>query len=347
MRFDFPLFPEQASTLASKVDAIYFFALAVSALSSLLIALFIFFFFVKFRRKRAGEVGAPIHGSMVLEVAWSIIPFVVSMILFGWGAKVFFEATNVPPDAVEYWATGKQWMWKFQHPEGQREINTLHIPVGEKIKLVMTSEDVIHSFFVPAFRVKQDVLPGVYTTVWFEATKPGTYHIFCAEYCGAEHSLMTGSVTVMEPDDYQAWLDDAGPVGAPSELGSALFEQYICNTCHFDDDSGRGPSLIGIYGQEVQLADGSTLVRDDNYLRQSILQPAAHVAAGYQQIMPTYQGQISEVGVLQLISYIKSLSDPVEGEDAAAAGTEGEVAGAVDATAGTDSEEATGPVAGE
>ena len=328
MRFDFPLFPEQASTLASKVDAIYFFALAVSALSSLLIAIFIFFFFVKYRRKRAGEVGAPIHGSMLLELAWSMIPFVVTMFLFGWGAKVFLEARSVPPDAVEYWATGKQWMWKFQHPEGQREINTLHVPVGEKIKMVMTSEDVIHSLFIPAFRVKQDVLPGVYTTLWFEATKTGTYHIFCAEYCGAEHSLMKGSVTVMEPEDYQVWLDGAGPVGAPGDLGKALFEQYICSTCHFEDGSGRGPSLVGIHGQEVQFADGGTVVRDDNYIRESIMNPGQHVVAGYQQIMPTYQGQISEVGVLQLLSYIKSLGGEPASEPVAA----GETTSVSDAT---------------
>lgn len=318
---DIPLFPEQASTMASKVDDIYFFALAVSAASSLLIALFIFFFFVKYRRRRAGDVGVPIHGSIPLEIAWSMIPFVVSMILFVWGGIVFFDIKNVPEDAVEYWVTGKQWMWKIQHPEGQREINTLHVPVGQKIKLKMTSEDVIHSFFVPAFRVKQDVVPGVYTEMWFEATKTGTYHLFCTEYCGAEHAYMIGSVIVMEPEEYQAWLDGAGPAGAPEELGEGLFAQYICNTCHYDDGSGRGPSLLGIYGQEVQLADGRTVVRDDEYLRSSILRPSDHIVSGYQQLMPTYQGQISEVGVLQLISYIKSLSDPTATEDGEA-GTE-------------------------
>lgn len=320
MRLSFPLFPEQASTLASKVDSLYFFSLAISAFFSILIAVVILALFVKFRRRRIDEVGAPIHGSLLLEVAWSIIPFIIAMVLFAWGAVVYFDAYTVPGDTTEYFATGKQWMWKFQHPEGQREINTLHIPVGERISLKMTSEDVIHSFYVPAFRVKQDVLPGRYSTVWFEATKTGTYHLFCAEYCGSEHSLMKGSVVVMEPDDYQAWLDDAGPVAAPEELGEALFDQYICSTCHMDDDSGRGPSLHGIYGQEALLADGRRVIRDDDYLRESILRPATHIVNGYPQIMPTFQGQISEVGVLQLISYIKSLGEDAEASTAAVEG---------------------------
>ena len=312
------MFPEQASNFASQVDALYGFALAISAFFSLLIALVIFVFFIKYRRREAGEVGSQVHGSMVLEVVWSIIPLVITMVLFVWGAVIFIDMRTIPEDAVEYFATGKQWMWKFQHPEGQREINTLHIPVGETIKLTMTSEDVIHSFFVPAFRVKQDVLPGRYTTVWFEANKAGTYHLFCTEYCGSHHSQMIGSVTVMEPDDYQAWLSGGGPVTAAKDLGEQLFEQYICNTCHFEDDSGRGPSLIGIYGKEVKFTDGTTRIRDDDYLRESIMMPAASVVEGYLQIMPTYQGQLSEVSLLQLLSYVKSLSGAPEDEEPAA-----------------------------
>ncbi len=313
------MFPEQASNFASKVDALYIFSLAVSAFFSLLIALVIFVFFIKYRRREEGEVGSQVHGSMVLEVVWSIIPLVITMVLFVWGAVIFIEMKTVPEDATEYFATAKQWMWKFQHPEGQREINALHIPVGETIKITMTSEDVIHSFFVPAFRVKQDVVPGRYTTVWFEANKAGTYHLFCTEYCGSHHSQMIGWVTVMEPDDYQAWLSAAGGAAtAPRDLGEQLFEQYICNTCHFEDGSGRGPSLVGIYGQEAKFTDGSTRVRDDDYLRESIMNPAADVVEGYLQIMPTYQGQLSEVSLLQLLSYVKSLSDAPAGEPAAA-----------------------------
>ena len=275
MRLDFPLFPEQASTLATKVDALYFFALAISAFFSLLIALAIFVFFIKFRRRRAGEVGSESHGPMILEVIWSIIPLIITMVMFAWGAVVFFQLTTVPADATEYFATGKQWMWKFQHPEGQREINQLHVPVGERIKLTMTSEDVIHSFFVPAFRVKQDVLPGRYTTVWFEATKVGTYHLFCAEYCGAEHSRMIGSVVVMERDEYETWLASTGPATAPEKLGQALFEQYACGSCHGEQSTVQGPTLAGIYGREVALDNialskrcfGDALIVNDSYKR--------------------------------------------------------------------------------
>lgn len=318
---DIPLFPEQASTLASDVDSLFLFSLAVSAFFSLLIAVFIFIFFVRYRRKHAGEVGARIHGSMTLEIIWSVIPLVIALVLFGWGAKVYIHANTPPADAIEYWATAKQWMWKFQHPEGQREINSLHVPVGERIRLTMTSEDVIHSFFVPAFRVKQDVLPGRYTSVWFEATKTGTFHLFCAEYCGAEHSHMIGSVTVMPRDAYEAWISGLGPPASPEDLGKALFEQYICDTCHEDGGrsaTGRGPMLAGIYGQQAILTDGRTITVDDDYLRSSILRPNEHVVQGYLRIMPTYQGQIGEEGVLQLISYIKSL-----GGESNAAGADG------------------------
>ncbi len=308
--FDFPIFPEQASTLASSVDALYFFALAISAFFSLLIAVVLFIFFVKYRRQRTGEVGEPIHGSLALEVTWSIIPLIITMVLFGWGAKVFLEIVTPPENAREYFATGKQWMWKIQHPEGNREINELHVPTGVPIKMTLTSEDVIHSFYIPAFRVKRDVLPGRYTTLWFEATKPGTYHLFCAEYCGAEHSQMIGKVVVMEPDDYQTWLA-GGKAKSPIAAGEELFAQYACTTCHLEKGSGRGPWLGGIAGETVALVGGGSAVRDDNYLRESIMLPTAKLVAGYDPLMPTFQGQISEEGVMQLIAYIKSLdSEP-------------------------------------
>lgn len=305
--FDFPLFPESASTVAGEVDAIYFFALAVSAFSSLLIAAFIFFFFVKYRRRSHSEAGQQIRGSVLLEIVWSVIPLAITMVLCAWGIKVYWNLVTPPEDAVEYYATAKQWMWKFQHPEGPREINSLHVPMGQKIKMLMTSEDVIHSFSVPAFRVKQDVLPGRYTEVWFEATKPGTYHLFCTEYCGAEHSKMIGSVTVMEPDAYQAWLAGGPASLTPVASGEELFTKYACNTCHEDQGSGRGPTLDGIYGQPVALAGGRTMVRDDSYLRESILNPGAKLVAGYPLLMPTFQGQIGEEGVQHLVAYIKSL----------------------------------------
>ncbi len=318
--FDMPIFPEAASTIAGEVDALYFFALAVSAFFSLLIAVVIFYFFMKYRRREAREVGISSHGSMLLEVTWSVIPLIIVMFLFAWGAKVFMDIRTVPDNAREYFATGKQWMWKIQHPEGHREINQLHIPAGVPIKMTMTSEDVIHSFFIPAFRVKQDVLPGRYTTLWFEATKPGTYHLFCTEYCGAEHSMMIGSVTVMSPDEYQDWL--AGEMAGlpPAQAGEQIFEQYVCNSCHMSDGSGRGPTLDGIYGKEVLMADGKTAMVDDDYLRESILRPHAKTVAGYEQLMPTYQGQINETGIMQLIAYIKTLTDSGEAGETAAPG---------------------------
>ena len=324
MTSDFPLFPDSASTFAGKVDALYYFALAVSAFFSLLIAVLILFFFIKFARKQDGpQVGEKIHGSMPLEIIWSGIPLVITMVMFVWGAAVFYEKSTMPEDAEEFLATGKQWMWKFQHPEGHREINTLHVPVGKKIRLTMTSEDVIHSLFIPAFRIKQDVLPGRYTALWFEATKPGTYHLFCAEYCGSEHSRMIGSVYVMEQDAYQDWLAGGRSALSPAESGEALFTQYACNTCHERQGTGRGPSLFGIAGQPVTVAGGRTVVRDDTYLRESITNPGAKIVAGYQLLMPTYQGQISEEGILHLIAYIKSLSGPEAPPEPAAVAGEG------------------------
>lgn len=326
---DFPLFPESASTFAPMVDHLYFFSLAITAFFTLLIFGGVIFLFVKYRRTHEDEVGDPIHGSLFLEILWSVVPFLITMVLFGWGAWVFYHGMTVPENAREYLVTGKQWMWKIQHPEGHREINALHVPVGETIKLTMTSEDVIHSFFIPAFRVKQDVLPGRYTQLWFEATKAGEYHLFCTEYCGAEHSQMIGTVTVMEPAEYQQWMEGGIVGSSPVASGSELFQQYACNTCHEKNDSGRGPSLYDLTDDDVQLAGGDSAPRDDNYLRESILRPASKLVAGYPNLMPTYQGQISEEGVSHLIAYIKTLDSDAVGEvdasaeiDHGAAGTE-------------------------
>jgi len=236
-----------------------------------------------------------------------VIPFLILMVMFAWGAKVFFVAFRPPSDAEEYFVVAKQWMWKFQHPQGKREINDLHVPVGQPIKLTMTSEDVIHSFFVPAFRVKADVIPGRYTTVWFEATKPGAYRLHCTEYCGAEHSLMGGTVYVMEPQAYEAWLAEGTPTDNRLLTGEELFAKCVCNTCHYPDSAARAPILYGIFGEQAQLADGSSVLVDENYLRESILNPAAKIVAGYQPLMPTFKGQVSEEELIQLIAYIKGL----------------------------------------
>jgi cytochrome c oxidase subunit II len=321
----FPMFPPQASTVASEVDALYWTWIAISAVSSLLIALAVAFFLVRYRRTPEHQTGHPERAAGMLEVIWSVIPLIICLVMFAWGTKVFFDLARPPANAVEYWATGKQWMWKFQHPNGRREINELHVPTGQPIKLTMISEDTIHSMFVPAFRVKSDVLPGRYTTVWFEPTKPGKYHMFCAEYCGTEHSLMGGSIYVLEPAEYAAWLAGEVP-GQPRATGQELFTSLACITCHDAGDQQRGPSLTGVFGSEVKLATGSTVLADESYLRESILTPAAKLVEGYDPLMPTYQGQVTEEQLMSLVDYIKSLGGQKAASAAPAASSGGPVA---------------------
>jgi cytochrome c oxidase subunit 2 len=230
------------------------------------------------------------------------------MVMFGWGASVFYHIRRPPDDAMHIYAVGKQWMWKFQHLEGQREINELHIPAGRPIKITISSEDVLHSLYFPAFRTKMDAIPGRYTELWFEASTPGTYHIFCAEYCGTNHAGMIGSVTVLEPSQYQAWLQGGNDGGTLAERGARLFESQACNSCHLDSGQGRGPSLKDIVGKTVELQDGNTVVVDDAYLRESILTSQAKIVKGFQPLMPTFQGLISEENLVALIEHVKSMS---------------------------------------
>ena len=300
-------FPSRRPSFATDVDALYFFVVAVSAFFALLVAVLVIVFGIKFHRRHAGEVGARIEGNLPMELLWSVIPTVIAMVMFGWGASVFYHLRRPPDEAMHIYAVGKQWMWKFQHLEGQREINELHVPMGRPIKITVTSEDVLHSLYFPAFRTKIDAIPGRYTELWFEATKPGTYHIFCAEYCGTNHSGMIGSVTVMEPTAYQSWLA-GGAEGSLAERGAALFQQLACNTCHLDSGQGRGPSLKDICGKPVELADGSTVMVDEVYLRESILNSQAKIVKGFQPLMPTFQGLISEEGLVALIEHVRSLS---------------------------------------
>lgn len=317
MNFKLPFLPEQASAGASEVDNLTLFLVGMGTFFTVLIAVMVIFFAIRYRRKSDNLVGSNFENSAFLEITWTVIPLLIALFSFGWGVKVFFRLYRPPANAVEYQVTGKQWMWKVQHPTGQREINELHVPIGQPTRLVMTSEDVIHSFFVPAFRAKADVLPGRQSNIWFTPTKTGRFHIFCAEFCGTEHSGMIGWVTVQTQDEYQAWLASAPAPKAPSADGGRLFAQYACNTCHKPGPGGRGPVLQGIYGTEVALADGGKARVDDAYLRESILMPSAKMVQGYEPIMPSFQGQVSEEALQQLISYIKSLSP----EDAAAAGT--------------------------
>ena len=300
--------------MAGRVDALYIFLLIVCGMMTLLIFLCLAYFAARFRH-RPGVRAEQIEGSTALEITWSAIPFVIFMVIFAWGAVVYFKERTPPADATEVYVVAKQWMWKLEHAEGQREINELHVPVGRDVKLIMTSQDVIHSFYIPAFRIKQDVLPGRYTVEWFRATKPGVYHLFCAEYCGTQHSGMIGSIIVQEPAQYEAWMN-GGSTGPLSASGEKIFAELGCSTCHRSDAQGRGPNLKGVFGNPVQLEDGRTVTADENYLRECILDLGAKRVKGFQPIMPTFQGLVSEEQVNALVAYIKSISAAKTGDSA-------------------------------
>ena len=305
----FPFIPESASTLSGDVDALYFYISGVTVFFTTLISLVVIFFVIRYRRRNPFEIPRPIEGSTKLETLWSVIPLVIAMSIFVWGAKLYFAEYRPPKNALEVYVVGKQWMWKFQHSTGQREINELHIPVGQKIKLIMASEDVIHDVFVPAFRVKADVVPGKYTSEWFEATKPGRYHFFCAEYCGMNHSGMGGWVVVMEPAEFENWLSGNVSQLSPATAGQQMFESLGCASCHgANGEGGRGPALLGLFGSNVVLNNNQTVRADEGYVRESILNPQAKIVSGFGPIMPSFQGQVSEEQLLQVVAYVKSLS---------------------------------------
>ncbi len=303
---NFPLWPQQASSAAGNVDALFIFLLIVSGLMTLLIFVAILYFAARYRH-RPGVLAEQIEGSIPLEITWTLIPLGVFMVIFAWSAVVYFEGRTPPRDSTEVYVVAKQWMWKLEHAEGQREINELHVPVGKDVKLIMTSQDVIHSFFIPEFRMKQDVLPGRYTIAWFRATKPGVYHLFCTQYCGTQHSGMIGNIIVMEPAQYQAWMS-GGQTGPLSASGEKIFAELGCQTCHRTDTQGRGPNLQGVFGKPVLLEDGRTVTADENYVRESILDPGSKVVKGFKPVMPTFQGLVSEEQLNALVAYVKSLS---------------------------------------
>jgi len=315
-----PLVPESASTVSWKVDALYFYLSGVTLFFTLLISSVLIFFVIRYRRRTPYEIPRPVAGSHKLEMIWTVIPFLIAMTMFAWGARVYFDQFKAPENAIEVYVVAKQWMWKLQHATGQREINELHVPVGRKIKLIMTTEDVIHDFFVPAFRTKADVIPGRYVTIWFEATKTGRYHLFCAEYCGMNHSGMTGSIIVMEPREFDDWLSGNTGSTTPATAGQQLYQTLGCASCHgANGEGGRGPTLVGIFGNNQTLQTGETVVVDEKYIRESILNPQAKLVTGFGPIMPTFQGQVSEDQLVQLLAYIKSLHG--EGPPARTAGS--------------------------
>ncbi len=308
-----PLWPVKASSQAAQVDALFIFLLLITVFFSVLIFTMILVFAIRFR-KAAHPVAEQIEGSTPLELTWTLIPLGISLCIFVWGAVIYFNEQRPPADAMDIYVVGKQWMWKIQHLEGQREINELHVPVNRDIRLIMTSQDVIHSFYIPAFRLKQDVVPGRYGTLWFRAIKPGNYHVFCAEYCGTMHSGMIGQVVVMEAAQYEAWQSGGGAEGSLSATGQKLFQELGCSTCHRFDTQGRGPNLVGVFGKPVLLDDGRTVTADENYIRESILNPGAKIVGGFKNIMPTFQNIVSEEQLISLVAYIKSLHTPQQSE---------------------------------
>lgn len=320
----FSLWPDEASTTAFQVDLVYGALLGMTLLFVIIIGALALSFGVRYRAgSAASDETPPIKRRTTLEVTWIVLPTLMMLALFFWSAHVYVRAETPPADARTIYVVGKQWMWKVRHPSGRQEIDTLHVPADETVKLVLTSQDVIHSFYVPAFRIKRDVLPDRYTTLWFKATRPGTYHLFCAEYCGTDHAKMRGEVVVMKPSDFQSWLESEtateapvpGTPGSPEAPltvgGKGPFYRFGCNACHVPGAAVRAPRLDGIYGREVRLRNDTTVIADEAYLRESILDPNAKISAGYNapSLMPTYRGQISEADLMQLIEFIKSLRD--------------------------------------
>src|SRR5579864_9234431 len=301
------LFPPEASTIAPYADALYFFLLLITVVGLALVCILVFGFSIRYRKEKH-SVAIQVEGSTLLEATWTIIPLALFLIVFVWGALLYFRIYNPPTNAMNIYVVGKQWMWKAEHPGGQHEINSLHIPTGRPIQLTVISQDVFHSFSIPAFRVKREAIPGRYTTVWFEPTTPGTYHLFCTQYCGTNHSAMIGDIVVLSPEGYKKWLAGSTSGMSLAQNGERLFATLSCNACHNGRPDSRGPSLANVFGSRLTLANGSTTTADEAYLREAILNPSDHVTQGYAPIMPTYQGQISEDGVIALVEYIKNLN---------------------------------------
>ena len=300
------VWPAQASTIAPWADALYIFLWLMTVFGVVLVGALLFTFAVRYRRERH-PVAVQIEGSTLLEATWTIIPLGIFLFVFVWGAWLYFRIYNPPADAMQVYVVGKQWMWKAEHPGGQHEINALHVPIGRPVQLTMISQDVFHSYSIPAFRVKREVIPGRYSTVWFNATKAGTYHLFCTQYCGTLHSGMIGEIVAMAPEDYEKWTQQSTSGMSLAQNGERLFASMGCNSCHSGNAVAAGPNLAGIYGSKIKMDDGSEQVATDGWLRDTILNPSQHVPLGYKPIMPTYQGQISEEGLIDLVEYIKQL----------------------------------------
>jgi cytochrome c oxidase subunit 2 len=302
------LFPREASTIAPQMDALYFFLLGMTITGLLLVGAILVTFSLRYRRE-VHPVATQIEGSTLLEATWTIIPLAIFLVTFVWGALLYFRIYNPPVNSMNIYIVGKQWMWKAEHPGGQHEINALHVPINQPIQLTMISQDVFHSFSIPEFRIKREVIPGRYSTVWFNATTPGEYHLFCTQYCGTNHSAMIGTITAMTPDDYKKWTEDSTSGMSLAQNGERLFASMGCNACHSGSAAARGPNLAGVFGSTLTLTNGSQVLVNEAYLRDAILNPSQHVTSGYAPIMPTYQGQISEDGLIDIVEYLKTLHD--------------------------------------
>ena len=301
------IFPREASTVAPYMDQLYLFLIGITIVGLALVMALIFGFSYRYR-KQVHPVAEQIEGSTLLEATWTIIPLGIFLVTFVWGAFLYFRIYTPPTNSMNIYIVGKQWMWKAEHPGGQHEINELHVPIGRPIQLTLISQDVFHSYSLPEFRVKREVIPGRYTTVWFEATNPGTYHLFCTQYCGTDHSRMIGEVTAMLPEEYKKWTEQSTSGMSLAQNGERIFASMGCNACHSGNPAARGPNLAGVYGSKIQLANGSVQLADEAFIRDTILNPSQHLPAGYAPIMPTYKGQISEDGLIDLVEYLKQLN---------------------------------------
>jgi cytochrome c oxidase subunit II len=304
---NFAIIPPEASKIAPQVDALLVFMTLVSLVGLVLVGLLVTAFSIMYRREK-NPVATQIEGSTLLEATWTIIPLGLFLVMFVWGSVLYFRIYTPPPNAMNIYVVGKQWMWKAEHPGGQHEIDSLHVPINQPVQLTLISQDVFHSFSIPAFRVKREAIPGRYTTVWFEASQIGTYHLFCTQYCGTQHSGMIGEVDVLSPEDYKKWLAGSTSGVSLAQNGERLFASLSCGACHNGQPDARGPNLANVYGSKLTLTNGQPVLVDEAYLRTAILNPSQHITQGFAPIMPTYQGQVSEEGLISLVEYIKNLS---------------------------------------
>lgn len=303
------LWPPAASSMAVEIDRVFVAWCVV--LTFLVVPVFVFMTYcaVKYRAGRPADRSQREARNMTIEMSWMILPFLISLVFFAWAGDIYLRQHNPPPNSIVITALGRQWMWKFQHPGGQAEINDLHVPVNRPVRIDIHSQDVVHSLYIPALREQEEAVPGRNTSMWFQADTPGAYRLFCSEFCGADHALMAGTLYVLSAADYQTWLKQAGTSQSLVSAGKRLFDSYGCSGCHGRSTNVRAPPLEGLYGQVVPLQDGTSVAADDAYIRDSILEPKKQIAAGYRPVMPSFAGAISESELTQLVAYIKSLGE--------------------------------------